>query len=458
MRPARPRRRPTRRSPSAPPGPTWTPPRPALRRCGTGWRWPADLGAPVTALRAYINLSDVLELLGRHAEARGGAAGTALAEPGRDVSHPRLLPDRQHGRAAAPARPLGRGRRADRRGAGRQPEGVFSATLHACGRSSPRCAAATTRRGGNCAPRVVRRHQGRAVHAAAAVSPRHDRARPGRSAGGQGRRGRPGSGTQPGVARGTPGRSVAGGMRLEADDATRYRDRREDVSAAITARCAVLAGFAARRWRRGRLALGRVTGSWSRGRAGRAEGRGTATAADWAAAGVAAWRAGGEPYPLSYALLRLAEAPRGGRPRGREAAAAVNEAHDARARLGADAGRRRGRALARRARLSLARADGQASGNAGQPARLRPTSLPASGSPTASARSCSSSPPADPTRRSPRRCSSARRPPACTCPTSWPSSASAAGSRPPPSPTASALSAAKAAPPEDRTGPRTRAI
>jgi predicted ATPase len=45
---------------------------------------------------------------------------------------------------------------------------------------------------------------------------------------------------------------------------------------------------------------------------------------------------------------------------------------------------------------------------------------------------------AGPTRRSRSRCSSARRRPACTCPTSWPSSAWTAGSRRPPWRTASA--------------------
>ena len=207
-------------------------------------------------------------------------------------------------------------------------------------------------------------------------------------------------------------------MRTEADDATRYRDRREDVPAAITARCAELAGVAA--W----LAA-----------AEHARAAGTATAADWAAA-VAAWRAAEEPYPLSYALLRLAEAHVTAGETA-EAEAAVNEAH-ARAPLGAAPVADEAAALARRARLNLAPADGQASGNAGQPIPdRRPTSSPGSGSPIASARCCCSSPPGAPTRRSPGRCSSARRRRACTCPTSSPSWASAAGSRRPPSCTGS---------------------
>ena len=137
-------------------------------------------------------------------------------------------------------------------------------------------------------------------------------------------------------------------MRTEADDATRYRDRREDVPAAITARCAELAGVAA--W----LAA-----------AEHARAAGTATAADWAAA-VAAWRAAEEPYPLSYALLRLAEAHVTAGETA-EAEAAVNEAHALARRLGAAPVADEAAALARRARLNLAPADGQASGNAGQP-------------------------------------------------------------------------------------------
>ena len=40
----------------------------------------SDIGAPVTALRAYVNISDVLELVGRHDEAvQAAREGIALA-------------------------------------------------------------------------------------------------------------------------------------------------------------------------------------------------------------------------------------------------------------------------------------------------------------------------------------------------------------------------------------------
>jgi DNA-binding CsgD family transcriptional regulator len=81
---------------------------------------------------------------------------------------------------------------------------------------------------------------------------------------------------------------------------------------------------------------------------------------------VAAWRAAEEPYPLSYALLRLAEAHVTAGETA-EAEAAVDEAHALAQRLGAAPVAGEAAALARRARLNLASADGQASGNAGQP-------------------------------------------------------------------------------------------
>ena len=74
-------------------------------------------------------------------------------------------------------------------------------------------------------------------------------------------------------------------------------------------------------------------------------------AAAWAAA-VAAWRAAGEPYPLAYALLRLAEAHGGAADRP-AATEAVREAHEIAARIGAGPVAAEAAALARRARLSL---------------------------------------------------------------------------------------------------------
>jgi DNA-binding NarL/FixJ family response regulator len=67
---------------------------------------------------------------------------------------------------------------------------------------------------------------------------------------------------------------------------------------------------------------------------------------------VQAWRLAGEPYPLAYALLRLADATVAAG--NREAAAcSVREAHGVATRIGAIPLAEESAALARRARLSL---------------------------------------------------------------------------------------------------------
>lgn len=154
-------------------------------------------------------------------------------------------------------------------------------------------------------------------------------------------------------------------MRIEADEAIRYRDRREDVPAAVTQRAADLAVLA------GHLS---TPAPPSRGyqalvaaEQARAMGRGDAPA--WTAA-AGAWRAAGEPYPLSYALLRQAEVAteRGDRD---AAAQAVQEAHALAARLGAAPIAAETDALARRARLGTERsksADAHTPGAAAGPA------------------------------------------------------------------------------------------
>lgn len=82
-----------------------------------------DLDAPTIALRGYVNLSDVLEFLGHHAEAADAATdGLALAAR---VGLTRTFGSshRQPGRAAAAPRPLGGGRPADRQCAESAPGG-----------------------------------------------------------------------------------------------------------------------------------------------------------------------------------------------------------------------------------------------------------------------------------------------------------------------------------------------
>ena len=105
-----------------------------------------ELDIPLTAVRGYVNLSDVVELLGRHEEAASdGRGGPGAGRAGRAGPHPRLLPDRQPGRAAAaPGRVGARGRaaralheRACRRACSPPP-------CTTCGPSSRSCAAGTT--------------------------------------------------------------------------------------------------------------------------------------------------------------------------------------------------------------------------------------------------------------------------------------------------------------------------
>ncbi|HXP58446.1 MAG TPA: response regulator transcription factor, partial [Streptosporangiaceae bacterium] len=139
------------------------------------------------------------------------------------------------------------------------------------------------------------------------------------------------------------------GLRIEADEATRSRDRREDVPARVAQRTAELAEMAAQLPTpappsRGYQALADAE---------RIRADGTSEEAAWAAA-VAAWRAADEPYPLSYALLRQAEAAteRGDR---EAAAQAVGEARALAEQIGAGPVTAEAEALARRARLGRER-------------------------------------------------------------------------------------------------------
>ena len=112
---------------------------------------------------------------------------------------------------------------------------------------------------------------------------------------------------------------------------------------------------------------------------------------------------------------------------GEQAAQAVRGRTPIAERIGAAPIAAEAAALARRARLSLS-----SHGRRGQRPRRRAARHRAGrAGPVrahrARARGAACSRPAGPTPRSRRPCSSAPRPPACTCPTSWPSWASAAG-------------------------------
>ena len=160
----------------------------------------------------------------------------------------------------------------------------------------------------------------------------------------------------------------------------------------------------------------------------------------WLARAEAEWtRVEGRPDPVRWAAAadafgygylyeearcrwRLAEALLG-EGRREEAAAAARAAHEIAERLGAGPLLAAVEALARRGRLDLGvRGPGQ------------PSDVP--GLTPASWRCCAWWPPAAPTARSPRPCSSAARRPASTSPTSWPSWACAQGPRRPPQRTA----------------------
>jgi DNA-binding CsgD family transcriptional regulator/tetratricopeptide (TPR) repeat protein len=303
-----------------------------------------------TALRAYVNLSDVLELLSRHAEAAQVAAdGLKLAER---VGSSRMLGSYLVGNRAEPLLRLGRWAEAERliaEALADQPEGVFGATLHQL-----RAELAAMRGGYAEAGRELRAASQTFSHTVdpqftqplryvAALIAVHQgdltRARDAVAAG-------IGDASEEWTSRyAWPVVWLA--MRTEADDATRHRDRREDVPAATTARCAELAGVAARL----ATTAPALAGYGQLVAAEHARAAGMATAAGWAAA-VAAWRAAEEPYPLSYALLRLAEAHvTAGETAAAEAA--VDEAHALARRLGAAPIAAEAVALARRARLSL---------------------------------------------------------------------------------------------------------
>ena len=152
------------------------------------------------------------------------------------------------------------------------------------------------------------------------------------------------------------------GLRVEADEATRFRDRREDVPARVTQRGRELAAIAAQLSTPAPTSLGYQ----ALAAAERARADGTGGEAAWAAA-VAAWRAAAEPYPLSYTLLRRAETATASGDRD-SAAAAVHEAQQLAERIGAGPIATEAGALIRRARLdprpSAAKGTDSSTGNA----------------------------------------------------------------------------------------------
>ncbi|MGH3294481.1 MAG: ATP-binding protein, partial [Trebonia sp.] len=200
------------------------------------------------ALRAYINLSDVLELLGRHAEAAQAAAdGIELATR---TGMTRTLGSYLIGNRAESLLRMGRLDEADEltsQALAALPEGVFSATLHQFR------AEIAVMRGrydeATASDRATRRIVGDTVDIQFTQTLRYTA---GMIALGLGDT----AAAREAVTEGLPDVSSPWGarygwpllwlgMRIEADDATRHRDRREPLPAEITERCARLAGLAA---------------------------------------------------------------------------------------------------------------------------------------------------------------------------------------------------------------------
>jgi DNA-binding CsgD family transcriptional regulator len=319
----------------------------------SGVRLALDLDIPATALRGYVNLSDVLELLGRHEEAaQTAAAGMALAKR---AGLARTLGSYLVGNQAEPLLRLGRWAEADRLTAEALhtlPEGVFAATLL---QLRAELAAMRGRYAESAADlRAARQALGDTTDVQFTQPMRYADALIA-----LGRRDLPAArdAVTTGLANDTElwaGRYTWPllwlGVRIEADEMTRARDRREQAPAGTAQRCAELAEVAARLPTtappsRGYQALAAAEQS----RAAGTPGSGQVEA--WSAA-VAAWERADEPYPLAYTLLRLAEAHCAAGSR-EPVARAVQRAHAIAERIGAAPIAAEAAALARRARLSL---------------------------------------------------------------------------------------------------------
>jgi ATP/maltotriose-dependent transcriptional regulator MalT len=313
------------------------------------------IGAHFTALRAYVNISDVLELHGRHEEAAEAArAGIDLA--GR-VGLARSLGAFLVGNLVESVVRLGHWSEAEQLAAqalNAMPEGIFAATVLLL---RAELAAMTGRyTDADRDVRAARRVLGETRDEQYALTLLYADAL---AALGRGDLAAARHLTADGLA--IYDSPVSGrylwpllwlAARAEADEATRARDRREDIPDGAAARRRDLAARAAEMATpsissRGYRAL--VTAELAR-----------ATGEDhpespivgaWSAA-VRAWQAAAEPYPLAYTWLRLAEAAVAAGDR-QEAGRAIRQAYALASRVGATPITEEASALARRTRLSL---------------------------------------------------------------------------------------------------------
>ncbi|HZR53036.1 MAG TPA: AAA family ATPase [Streptosporangiaceae bacterium] len=336
-----------------------------LQPLRAGLRLALDLDIGLTALRGYINLSDVQELLGRHAEAAQTAGdGFDLAK---QMGLARTLGSYLVGNQAEPLLHLGRWAEVDRitaEAVGVLPEGVFGATLHQL-----RAELAAMRGRHDEAARELRdarRAMGettdvqftmpmRYVDALLALG-RDDPRAAGEAVTAGLAEANPGEANPEEARPGETGLTEAArfawpllwlGMRAEADEATRCRARREEVPAGVAQRCAALAEVATRV----ATPAASARGYQALMAAEQLRVAGTEDPGAWDAA-VALWRRADEPYPLAYALLRLAEA-HSDRGVMEPAAEAVRQAHALAERIGAERLAAEAAAFARRTRLGL---------------------------------------------------------------------------------------------------------
>jgi DNA-binding CsgD family transcriptional regulator len=277
-----------------------------LDQLRSGVRLARGLDIPAIALRASINLSDALELLGRHEEAaRAAAEGLDLAAR---VGLSRTLGCYLTGNQAEPLLRLGQWAEVDRLTAealNTGPEGVFAATLF---QLRAELAAMSGRLDDAASQlRAARRAMGSSTDAQFTQPLRYTEAL---IALGSADLPAARSAAAAGLTCGT----LAWGaryswpllwlaMRVEADESVRSRDRREQVPAESGCRRAEITQIAADLAApvpssRGYRALVAAENT----RVG-----GTGEPEAWSAA-VTVWRDAGEPYPLAYSLLRLAEA------------------------------------------------------------------------------------------------------------------------------------------------------
>src|SRR5690349_11869655 len=286
----------------------------ALDDLRAGLALATGIGAHFTALRAYVNISDVLELHGRHEEA-AEAARSGIELAGR-VGLARSLGSFLVGNLAESLVRLGHWSEAEQlaaRALNAMPEGIFAATVLLLRAELAAMSGRYADAGDDV--RAARRLLGPTrdeqyaltllyADALAALG-RGDLAGARRlTAGGLADYDSPASG----------GRYLWPllwlAARAEADDATRARDRREEVPDGIAARYQELASLAAdltvpNAASRAYRAL--VTAELARAAGARAQGDARSLTRVWSAA-VSAWQEAAEPYPLAYAWLRTAEA------------------------------------------------------------------------------------------------------------------------------------------------------